>query len=167
MFSLIKNNIKATKTKNKLKVYPKCENVLYFNSSCNSTEKFVIPVDTGIGAVLISNDKESWGYTRYIGNDFTPCEAEYYALIIGLEKALADNIMVLSVCGDNLLVINQINKITQIESKILINLYDKFINIKNKFQYIDFSYIKPEENFRARELSKLALNNININNINK
>ena len=51
MFSLIKNNIKGTKTKNKLKVYPKCENVLYFNSSCNSTEKFVIPVDTEVKRV--------------------------------------------------------------------------------------------------------------------
>jgi ribonuclease HI len=164
MFSLIKNNIKGTNSKNNLKVYPKCENVLYFNSCCNSNEKFVIPVDSGIGAVLISNDKELWGYTRYIGNDYTPCEAEYYALIIGLEKALADNIMVLSVCGDNLLVINQINNILQIDTQLLIPLYDKVINIKNKFQYIDFSYIKPEQNIRARDLSKLALNNNNNNN---
>ena len=159
MLSILTNSI--NRQKNKLKVYPKCEHVLYFNACSPDGPKFDIPDHAGIGAVLISNDKESWGFTRYIGHDFTPCEAEYYSLIIGLEKALIDKITVLSVCGDNLLVIEQINNISKIESKFLIHLYEKVINIKNKFQYIDFNYIKPEENIRARELSKLALNSIN------
>jgi ribonuclease HI len=157
MFSLLSNR---SNKKNNSKVYPKCENVLYFNSSHPKSTNLEIKDHAGIGAVLINNNNELWGYCRYIGNDITPCEAEYYALIIGLEKALEDNIIMLSVCGDKLLIINQLNNISKIESKLLIPLYEKVNKIKSKFKYIDFNYIKPEDNIRARELSNIALNNM-------
>jgi ribonuclease HI len=160
MFSLFTNN-NHNRKKNKLKVYPKCDNILYING-CNPDKlKFELPNHAGIGAVLLKNDKESWGYCRYLGCDFTPSESEYYAVIIGLEKALNDNIFMLTVCGDNLDVINQINNVSKIESGLLLPLYKNLNMLKAKFDYIDFNYINPEDNKRARELSSLAIKNLN------
>lgn len=159
MFSILTNSI--NRKKNKKKVYPKCDNILYINS-CHANETiFDIPNHAGIGAVLNNNYKEIWGYCRYIGNDITQCEAEYYALIIGLEKVLEDNIMILSVCGNNQDVINQINNVNKIESKLLLPLYEKVNKIKTKFKYIDFTYICKEENKRAIELSNIAIHKLN------
>jgi len=159
MFSLFTNNL--NRKKNKLKVYPKCDNILYINGCHPDKLKFELPNHAGIGGVLLKNDKELWGYCRYLGYDFTPWEAEYFALIIGLEKVLADNIFMLTVCGDNLDVINQINNVSKIESGLLLPLYKKLNTLKSKFEYIDFNYINPEDNKRARELSSLAIKNLN------
>ena len=159
MISLFIN--KHNGKKNKLKVYPKCDNVLYINGHHIDKLNYELPNHSGTGAVLIKDDKEIWGYCRYLGYDFTPCEAEYYALIIGLEKALDDNITMLTVCGDNQCIINQINNVTKIESGLLLPLYKKLNILKDKFKYIDFNYIKPEDNKRARELSNIAINKLN------
>jgi hypothetical protein len=104
MFSLFTNN-NHNRKKNKLKVYPKCDNILYING-CNPDKlKFELPNHAGIGAVLLKNDKESWGYCRYLGCDFTPSESEYYAVIIVLLVFLQHlllcyyyNIIILSLC---------------------------------------------------------------------
>lgn len=154
MLSLFTNNDNGKK--NKLKVYPKCDNVLYINGYHQDEVNFELPNHAGIGGTLNNNDKEIWGYCRYLGYDFTPSEAEYFALIIGLEKVLADNITMLTVCGDKQTIINQINNVTIIESSLL-PLYTKLNTLKSKFEYIDFNYIKPEDNIRARELSSLAI----------
>ena len=157
MLSLFTNNHNGRK--NKLKVYPKCDNVLYINGYHPDEVNFELPNHSGIGGTLNNNDKEIWGYCRYLGYDFTPWEAEYFALIIGLEKVLADNITVLTVCGDKQTIINQINNVTIIESGLL-PLYTKLNTLKSKFEYIDFNYIKPEDNIRARELSSLSIKNL-------
>lgn len=158
MFSILTNRINK---KNKIKVYPKCDNILYISGSQLNETTFDLPNHAGIGAVLNNNYKEIWGYCRYLGYDFTTCEAEYYALIIGLEKALEDNIMILSVCGNNQDVINQINNVNKIESKLLLPLYEKLNILKEKFKYIDFIYICKEENKRAIELSNIAIHKLN------
>ena len=62
----------------------------------------------------------------------------------------------LTVCGDKQTIINQINNVTIIDSSLL-PLYTKLNTLKSKFEYIDFNYIKPEDNIRARELSSLAI----------
>ena len=154
MLSLFTNNHNGKK--NKLKVYPKCDNVLYINGNHLDEVNFNSPNHAGIGGTLNNNDKEIWGYCIYLGYDFTPYESEYFALIIGLEKVLADNITMLTVCGDKQTIINQINNVTIIESSLL-PLYTKLNTLKSKFEYIDFNYIKPEDNIRARELSSLAI----------
>lgn len=159
MFSLLTH--KSYK-KNKNKIFPKCDYILKFSASYCFPQQygFNSPDHAGISSILFNNDKEIWGYCRYMGYNISPCEADYYALIIGLEKAIDENINMLSVFGDNLLVINQINNISLIEDKTLLPLFEKVNQFKTKFTYIEFNYIDKEDNQRAKDLSSVVLQDI-------
>jgi ribonuclease HI len=137
-----------------VKIYPTTEYVLYFDGCSKGN-----PGRAGIGAVIYKNNVEYWSSYKYIGDKRTNNEAEYSALIFGLESALNHNIEKLSVCGDSLLVINQINGDYKVKNEKLFKLYDKVVELKKLFTYIDFNHVYRKDNKRADELSNIALNN--------
>lgn len=145
-----------TKSKYKInknsKIFPMCEYILYFDGCSKGN-----PGPSGIGAVLYNNHNEIWSDSKYIGDNRTNNEAEYSALIFGLEEAIRLKISTISVCGDSLLVINQINGLYKIRNHKLIPLYEKIMLLKQQFTYIDFNHIYRENNKRADQLSNLAL----------
>lgn len=143
--------VKSTK-KIDCKIYPITEYVLHFDGCSKGN-----PGHSGIGAVIYESDKEYWFSCKYIGNNMTNNESEYYALIFGLESALQHKIYNLTVCGDSLLVINQVNGIYKVKNERLFGLYDKVMKLKSKFTYIDFNHVYRNKNKRADELSNLAL----------
>jgi ribonuclease HI len=128
------------------------EYVLHFDGCSKGN-----PGPAGIGAVIFKNNKEIWSSCKFIGDNKTNNESEYTALIKGLEGAIKLNITELTVCGDSLLVINQINGLYKVKSQKLFDLYDKVIALKNNFQYISFHHVYRKDNKRADELSNLAL----------
>jgi len=136
----------------KPKIFPTCEYTMHFDgcSKCN-------PGPAGIGAVIYKNREEVWGNCKYIGDNRTNNEAEYCALILGLEELINNNIKTVSVCGDSLLVINQINGIYKVKSAKLFPLYEQVLKLKSQFDYIDFNHVYRENNKRADELANLAL----------
>ena len=138
------------------KVYPTTEFVLYFDGCSKGN-----PGPAGIGAVIYKKDIEFWYACRFIGDKKTNNEAEYRALILGLESAIDQKIRSLSVCGDSLLVINQVNKIYKVKNPNLYELYEKVLTLKKEFDYIDFSHVYRRENKRADQLSNLALEFVN------
>jgi ribonuclease HI len=142
-------------TKNEHKIFPTTEYVLHFDGCSKGN-----PGPSGIGAVIYKNKEEIGAYSKYIGELKTNNEAEYSALILGLEKAILLDIASLSVCGDSLLVINQINSVYKVKNMRLFPLYEKVMSLKNKFTYIDFNHVYRTENKRADELSNLALTSI-------
>jgi ribonuclease HI len=137
------------------KIYPLAEFVLYFDGCSKGN-----PGSAGIGAVIYKEGVEIWASCKYIGNKKTNNESEYLALIFGLESAIENNIKSISVCGDSLLVINQINNIYKVKNQNLHELYERVVGLKSKFDYIDFNHVLRKYNKRADYLANLALNNI-------
>jgi ribonuclease HI len=134
------------------KVFPSTEFVLYFDGCSKGN-----PGPAGIGAVIYKKDEEVWCSCSFIGYKKTNNEAEYRALILGLEAAIDQNIKSLSVCGDSLLVINQVNNIYKVKNSNLYELYEKVTTLKKQFEYIDFSHVYRSENKRADQLSNMGL----------
>jgi len=134
------------------KIFPILEYVLYFDGCSKGN-----PGPSGIGAVIYKNKIEIWNSCKYIGDKRTNNESEYSALIMGLEEAIKMDIKELSVCGDSLLVINQVNGIYKVKNLKLLVLYENILLLKSKFTYIDFNHVYRNNNKRADELSNLAL----------
>jgi ribonuclease HI len=139
-------------TNSQPKIYPSTEFVLYFDGCSKGN-----PGRAGIGAVIYKNGIEHWAVCRYIGNKRTNNEAEYCALILGLQSAIEEDIKRLSVCGDSLLVINQVNKVYKVKNQNLLDMYDEVVKLKTHFDYIDFNHVYRKDNKRADQLSNLAL----------
>jgi ribonuclease HI len=116
------------------------------------------PGHAGIGAVIYQNADELWGASQYIGDTKTNNQAEYSALIFGLQSAIDHNIKELLVYGDSQLVINQMNNIYKVKHPYLIILYNQAKELTKQFNYIEFKHILRNKNNRADELANLGIN---------
>ena len=138
--------------KHESKIYPLTEYDLYFDGCSKGN-----PGPAGIGAVIYKNKIEYWASCRYIGDYRTNNEAEYSALILGLEEAIKLGITTLSVYGDSMLVINQINGLYKVKNQKLFELYNRVQTFKTNFKDIYFNHVYRKDNKRADKLSNLGL----------
>jgi ribonuclease HI len=115
------------------------------------------PGHSGGGAVIYKDNKELYTEYKYLGNYKTNNQAEYGALIIGLQRARILDIRSLLVLGDSEIVINQMNKKSQVKSPKLILLNKEASEITCHFEHILFMHIYREQNKRADELSNLGI----------
>jgi len=150
---------KAKITTLNTKIFPVCEHELYFDGCSKGN-----PGPSGTGAVLYRNREEIWVDCQYIGDKRTNNEAEYCALIMGLEQAIKQNIQFLSVYGDSLLVINQVNGVYKVKNAKMIPLFKKVISLKTKFEFVEFTHVYRDKNTRADELANIALTIVNLDN---
>ena len=137
------------------KVYPRTNHSLYFDGCSKGN-----PGQAGIGAVLYEGDTEIWAAARYIGDKRTNNEAEYRALIMGLEEASERRIEELTVFGDSQLVINQVNGVYKVKADKLFDLYDRVQMLQKCFHFVEFHHVYREQNTRADQLSNIALDAI-------
>lgn len=140
-------------SKKEAKIHPYNEYTLNFDGASKGN-----PGLSGAGMVIYKNGYEIWSSYKFVGYK-TNNQAEYSALIFGLKGAIKLGISSLSVLGDSLLVINQVNGIFKVKSASLEPLHKEVIILKDQFKYIDFSHVYREYNKRADELSNLALDN--------
>jgi ribonuclease HI len=133
------------------KIHPQSDYVLNFYGCSKGN-----PGPSGIGAVIWKNGQEIWSASTYLGDYKTQIQAEYLALLLGLDKCIELRIDTISVLGDSLLIINQLNGIHKVTNKILFGLYDQVCKLTSKFKYIEFVHIYKEQNARADYLSNLA-----------
>jgi ribonuclease HI len=136
---------------NDAKIYPICEYTLNFDGCSKGN-----PGYAGIGIVIYKNGEEIHSASKFIGIK-TNNQSEYAAVIFGLEEALRLNISQISILGDSLLVINQINGIYKVKTEHLLELYRTAIELKGRFQYIEFNHVLRDQNKRADKLSNIAL----------
>jgi ribonuclease HI len=129
--------------------------ILYFDGCSKGN-----PGKAGIGAVIYAEDEEVWADCSYIGDKVTNNQAEYNALILGLNKAIQMNITTLLVRGDSLLVIKQLCGSYKVKSMELLLLYNKVNELTKQFNNIKFEHVYREYNKRADKLSNIALQNI-------
>ena len=114
----------------------------------------------GAGAVITYLDEELWSGYEFIGSNYTNNYAEFYGLILGLNKAIDMNINKIIVVGDSQLVINQMKGIYQCNSINLLPLYNKAKELERNFDFISYEHVLRHKNKRADALSNLAIKNM-------
>jgi len=114
------------------------------------------PGPSAIGAVLYDEDKEIDSVAEYIGEG-TNNQAEYQALIAGLNLALKRNIKELDCYLDSELVVKQLNREYKVKDKELAKIFVKIWNLSLQFKKITFTHVRREKNKRADELVNQAL----------
>ncbi len=115
------------------------------------------PGPAAIGVVI----KDTAGKTiATISQRLTPTtnnQAEYLAIISGLEKAISLGCRHAIVKSDSELVVKQINGQYKIKNTILRPLYQQVVQLTGKFERLSISYIPREQNRQADELANKAL----------
>ena len=116
------------------------------------------PGIAGAGAVIYDMEKnEIESAMKFVGYKETNNVAEYHGLILGLNLAVKLNIKKLMVCGDSLLVINQMKGDYKVKSEKLQNLYITAKRISTSFDEIVYTHVPRELNKRADDLANTVL----------
>ena len=116
------------------------------------------PGPSGIGGILYKNDKILDSFSEYIGEG-TNNQAEYTAILRGVELALKHNIDILVCYLDSELVVKQLKREYKVKNKELGKIFIKIYNLTLKFKKITFFHIRREKNKEADALVNEALDN--------
>ena len=115
------------------------------------------PGPAGIGVVLSDEQgKTACEISKYIG-EATNNQAEYKALIYGLEEAQKLGADEVEAIMDSELAVKQLNREYRVKDKDIAPLYVKAYNLTLGFKKIVFCHIPREKNSQADKLVNLAL----------
>ncbi len=107
------------------------------------------PGPSASGFVILDlNDELIEEGGKYLGIT-TNNQAEYQAVVLGLERCQKLNIRGVHVYMDSLLVVNQMTGIFKIKNRDLLPIYYSIKNLSNNFEFVKFTHV-------PRELNKLA-----------
>jgi ribonuclease HI len=94
-----------------------------------------------------------FSFSEFIGSA-TNNEAEYGALIKGLEESLKLNILNIEIFADSELIVKQINGEYKVKNERMQKLHHKAISLFSKFNSWSLTHIRREKNSAADKLSK-------------
>ena len=114
------------------------------------------PGDASIGVSILLDGKEVYTISKKIGIA-TNNEAEYQALIDGLNYCVDNSIKVIEVFLDSNLVVEQVNKNFKVKAGNLKVLNSKVDDLIQEFNFIEINHVYREENKRADQLANMAL----------
>jgi len=115
------------------------------------------PGPAGIGAVIYDEQKNKIAeVSKYIGKA-TNNQAEYKAVIAGLEKAKQLGAAKVEMYLDSELVVEQLNQRYKVKNKGLVPLFVKIWNLSIGFKKVSYQYIRREMNKEADRLANLAM----------
>ncbi|XP_024164584.1 uncharacterized protein LOC112171668 [Rosa chinensis] len=123
--------------------------VLFFDGSRTDTL-------AGAGIVLENPAGDRFSYSFQLTFQCTNNQAEYEALIIGLEVLLEMGVRDVQIRGDSQLVINQLQEKYRCASWLLMPYLNRAIELLDQFTDVDLEHIPRERNFAANELAQLA-----------
>lgn len=114
--------------------------------------------EEGCGAGLLLIDPEGSEFTYALRFDFkaTNNEAEYEAVIAGLELAKKMKASKVQVCSDSQIVVNQINGDYEVREPQLMKYLERITSLRSSFERFSIRNIPRSQNKRADALSKLA-----------
>jgi len=110
-----------------------------------------------IGVVIKDNDGKTIATLKKKIGVATNNQAEYQALLYGLEKAHNLKCTEVHCYLDSKLVVEQLNQRYKIKNPDLAKIFLKIWNFKFNFQKIFFSHIEREQNSEADALANAAL----------
>lgn len=112
----------------------------------------------GAGVVILNEEgKIVSKISKFLGQT-TNNQAEYKALILGLQKARALGAKEVDCYSDSELMVKQLNREYKIKDKDLAWLFIKVWNLTFNFKKVRFFYIEREKNKEADRLVNLAIN---------
>jgi len=114
------------------------------------------PGPAAIGCVLYRGDEEIDRISQYIG-ETTNNQAEYRAILAGIEMALKHKLKELDCFLDSELIVEQLNQRYKVKDKELAKLFVKVWNLTLEFDKISFTHVRREKNKRADALVNQAL----------
>lgn len=115
------------------------------------------PGPAGIGAILTNSDgKVLKEISHYIGIA-TNNQAEYKALIFGLEKALSLGITEIECFLDSELIVKQISREYKVKNKELAPLFLRVHNLLMRFKSYNCHHVVRENNREADRLANEAM----------
>ena len=114
------------------------------------------PGDASIGISILLDGKEVHTISKKIGIA-TNNEAEYQALIDGLNYCVDNSIKEIQVFLDSNLVVEQVNKNFKVKAENLKVLNSKVDDLIQEFNFIEINHVYREENKRADQLANMAL----------
>ena len=109
------------------------------------------------GLILTSPEGIDIEYALKFGFQASNNEAEYEAVIVGLNLAYSLEIDQLEVCSNSQLVVRQIEDTYEAKSERMILYLKKVWDLLKKFMLVQVRHIPREENSRADALAKLAI----------
>ncbi len=115
------------------------------------------PGPAGIGVVIEIEGKKKM-FKQYIG-EATNNQAEYKALLLGLEKAKEIGVKEVECLLDSELVVKQLKREYKVRDKELALLFIKVYNLAQTFEKITFKHIYREDNKEADKLVNEAIDN--------
>ena len=114
------------------------------------------PGDASIGISILLDGKEVHTISKKIGIA-TNNEAEYQALIDGLNYCVDNSIKEIEVFLDSNLVVEQVNKNFKVKAGNLKVLNSKVDDLIQEFNFIEMNHVYREDNKRADQLANMAL----------
>ncbi|XP_021806528.1 uncharacterized protein LOC110750492 [Prunus avium] len=130
---------------------------MYFDGSITEAR-------SGAGVVIESPQGQKWQFAFQLDFKCTNNQAEYEALIIGLEILKEMKATRVLVYGDSQLVINQLTREYQCTSENLAMYYVTALNTADGFSRISFVHVPRTENGKANEMAQVT-SGVNIPNI--
>lgn len=109
----------------------------------------------GIGGVIYQKDEEVFSFSEYL-DDSTNNEAEYLALIRGLEHLIALKLLSVKIYSDSELVVKQINGEYKVKNQRMQALYAKAMELFNQLDQYSFTHVVREKNMVADKLANLG-----------
>lgn len=150
-------------TRKRRKSYYRAHSIeVYFDGLCEpvnphgiATYGFVIYANSGVRRYKLHEGSGVVG-AGCLGNDVTNNVAEYTALIKALDWLFQNNLTdkPVVVMGDSQLTIRQLNGVYGVRARRVVPLYNKVVELANKFKNIKFTWIPREYNEEADSLSR-------------
>jgi len=108
----------------------------------------------GIGIVLISPQGRKYEFLLAIVATSTNNQAEYQALVKGLELLREIHANVVEVFGDSMLIINQLIEIYECQSEVLILYFERCLQLLKEFKDFHLEHIPRLHNEEANRLAQ-------------
>lgn len=119
------------------------------------------PGIAGAGAVLLKNNGEEVACVSVeLDGIYTNNQSEYVGLIEGMTLAIEHGFKNVSIEGDSLLIVNQINGKFKCKSDSLKSLFNEASILIKKFNRYEIKHIYRKYNTRADELANIAMDSI-------
>ena len=111
------------------------------------------PGRAGIGIVFARGQEPVKNISRAIGTQ-TNNVAEYMALVVALEEALAMHARTVRVFSDSELLCRQLSGAYKVKNENLKGLFEQALRLRSRFEHCTVSHIPREENKGADKLAR-------------